>query len=972
MCSIPSSSQDPQPLKLLIQTGCLLLLFGFIFVSHIGNSASAEISDTVNPSTSQDYFRVPINLESEALSSTSIRLAWDAIDTAVNDAIIIRYSVGTIRMGRFTPPTGGYDSVSCLVSDTAAVITGLIPDTRYCFVLQTTRGSLRSLIAVDSREFCTTFPAGNQSVPPNSIVIDTIYFDSIAGSFRVSWCIDPADLDQENLQVAFTYGFTNYPDAPEDHHLINQNTSCIDTSIQLYPMLFDTLYYCALWLRSDGGSWREPTVDSRDTVRIPEPFRQVLPSLYSIPAYDTLTVFNGSILLWKKENPTETTGSDTVEVFMPDTTPEGMIIVGRPFFYRSAHRLLPVTIGIRIDSLPAGKTLDNVLIYTYFAGIPSVCYGTETDSERRMVHVETENIDRPFIAMIDTVPPRVEILSDTGSLVFCGGEMKDSIRIHDNIANVRWAYHYGSGDRIPPLRQENGSYRTGNQIQLSVSQTVSAICSEAGLRASLIVTDGNNYGTIDMSRSVRREQSDAFITEENVWVPVYATAVLDYTSGDSLLDRLPCVDSIGYDKRFVRLYRWMNYEGNSAHGDKWVEYNPGKDRLRAFFTLDPGRLFWLKTRGNIPVHLGSSHTLSLRDTFGIELPPQQWTDFGMPYRFAVRLEEILSASGGGSEQIQFYRWTRDSISRRYMLEPLYVPGMSDHIDRSATLGYLPKGGYSLYNNSTQPVLLRIPPVAPTMAKPLTKAVARTDRSLWSGKFVACSNEGVRLPVVYFGYSPNVRQGAFPVAPSFALFRLSVFDRKTGRHSGHVIDNTTQEGLIKELVIRNVSDSVQTIRYHFERTGNFPEHYSISCFDAAQMWFDSIGALTIPPKSRLSRWVVVGDADYTRSFINAIKPMRFFLDALYPNPARYFVNIRYHVPFGTQERIRISIFSLSGKRIRTWRNDDPLSAGSHTTVWNGKDCSGKTVAAGIYIVRLTVISPRNGNIRQFNQQVTWMR
>ena len=47
---------------------------------------------------------------------------------------------------------------------------------------------------------------------------------------------------------------------------------------------------------------------------------------------------------------------------------------------------------------------------------------------------------------------------------------------------------------------------------------------------------------------------------------------------------------------------------------------------------------------------------------------------------------------------------------------------------------------------------------------------------------------------------------------------------------------------------------------------------------------------------------------------------------------------------------LEIFDVRGRHVRTLV-DGRLEAGQHTPVWDGRDDTGRTVAAGVYFVRL---------------------
>jgi hypothetical protein len=70
----------------------------------------------------------------------------------------------------------------------------------------------------------------------------------------------------------------------------------------------------------------------------------------------------------------------------------------------------------------------------------------------------------------------------------------------------------------------------------------------------------------------------------------------------------------------------------------------------------------------------------------------------------------------------------------------------------------------------------------------------------------------------------------------------------------------------------------------------------------------------------------------------------------PNPIRQSTVIRFAIP--REGHVRLEIFDISGKKVRTLI-DHNEPAGRHSRVWDGRDGSGESVAAGIYFYRLSM-------------------
>ena len=83
---------------------------------------------------------------------------------------------------------------------------------------------------------------------------------------------------------------------------------------------------------------------------------------------------------------------------------------------------------------------------------------------------------------------------------------------------------------------------------------------------------------------------------------------------------------------------------------------------------------------------------------------------------------------------------------------------------------------------------------------------------------------------------------------------------------------------------------------------------------------------------------------------SVLPARFALGPNYPNPFNPSTIIPYQLAASSQ--VRLEVFNLLGQRIATLV-DEVRPAGFHTATWHAVDGSGRAVAAGVYIYRMTV-------------------
>ena len=77
---------------------------------------------------------------------------------------------------------------------------------------------------------------------------------------------------------------------------------------------------------------------------------------------------------------------------------------------------------------------------------------------------------------------------------------------------------------------------------------------------------------------------------------------------------------------------------------------------------------------------------------------------------------------------------------------------------------------------------------------------------------------------------------------------------------------------------------------------------------------------------------------------------------YPNPFNPSTKISYTLPVAGA--VTLHVFNLLGQQVATLVNG-PMTAGTHETVWDGRDAAGRVVASGIYLYRIEVKGPDGG-------------
>lgn len=83
------------------------------------------------------------------------------------------------------------------------------------------------------------------------------------------------------------------------------------------------------------------------------------------------------------------------------------------------------------------------------------------------------------------------------------------------------------------------------------------------------------------------------------------------------------------------------------------------------------------------------------------------------------------------------------------------------------------------------------------------------------------------------------------------------------------------------------------------------------------------------------------------------PAQFTLEQNYPNPFNPTTNIEFQIPPGGRSAfgsVELKVYDINGRLVKTLLNE-PLSAGFHSVVWNGKNDNGQRVASGLYFYQL---------------------
>jgi hypothetical protein len=81
----------------------------------------------------------------------------------------------------------------------------------------------------------------------------------------------------------------------------------------------------------------------------------------------------------------------------------------------------------------------------------------------------------------------------------------------------------------------------------------------------------------------------------------------------------------------------------------------------------------------------------------------------------------------------------------------------------------------------------------------------------------------------------------------------------------------------------------------------------------------------------------------------VNPYEYALHDNFPNPFNPETQIRFSL--GGRENVKLVIYDIMGRQVRTLINGDSFNSGFHVLNWNGRDNLGEKVATGMYIYRI---------------------
>jgi hypothetical protein len=311
--------------------------------------------------------------------------------------------------------------------------------------------------------------------------------------------------------------------------------------------------------------------------------------------------------------------------------------------------------------------------------------------------------------------------------------------------------------------------------------------------------------------------------------------------------------------------------------------------------------------------------------------------------------------------------------------PRYIRGIPvDTVNNLARAMEWTKAGFAVYNPTPDTITLCVPALPTALSKiGMPKTAKKQSDGGWAVAVAARSEEAGVLSPVYCGYTKEGGSGVsyYPVSPSFTDAYVGVVDEGAKRVWGHAVTHTmTGGGCAYLLAFCNGSTSPKRISYHLENLGKLPSSMAAGIYNAEAGKYEDMSegdaAISVGAGSKEYRWLLVGSAEYLAK-AGVIAPWaKLAFVGTYPNPFNRYVHIRYSLPYDGVNGVKFGVYDMRGKRV--WQREirDIRRYGMCETVWDGRQADGRSIASGVYIIRMTAMNNQNRSA-VFEQKMTFI-
>ena len=401
-------------------------------------------------------------------------------------------------------------------------------------------------------------------------------------------------------------------------------------------------------------------------------------------------------------------------------------------------------------------------------------------------------------------------------------------------------------------------------------------------------------------------------------------------SNFSILDVLKDLGSI--DKTKWRLYgRWT--------GTQYLEFPTAN-----FLSFKRGEGYWLITKGEHTISLGSASLSSAQEFYPIKLD-SGYNLIGNPFPYRV---SWATSQRPGTDSVEAWLWMFNGTG--FQKETNVMEPFTGYFLKSLKSG----------------VTVRINPTEVTSPGSLPKA-ATVARSLSPGEWqfqIKASNTVARDDDNFAGVLQSATDewdvqdfSEPPPAPTDYLmlsFNHRAWRSYPGRYAGDY-QSIHQEGNFWDFDVASAKAEA-SVNLAFEKMGSVPAGFEVYLVDmSTERVIDlhssvAYGFTMKKNEPARSFRLVVGTKKYVEQNTNGIPivPLDYLLEQNFPNPFNPATEIRFTL--GHSAQVQLEVFDLLGRKVRTLLNDvRPI--GAYAVDWDGTSDSGMKAASGIYFYRI---------------------
>jgi hypothetical protein len=206
--------------------------------------------------------------------------------------------------------------------------------------------------------------------------------------------------------------------------------------------------------------------------------------------------------------------------------------------------------------------------------------------------------------------------------------------------------------------------------------------------------------------------------------------------------------------------------------------------------------------------------------------------------------------------------------------------------------------------------------------------------------------------------------------------VNVYDRESGKRYDHELYHRPLDGgYCFDLLFGNRTRKRAGVSWEIEGVEDLPPGLVAKVYDPADGSLRDASEMQhvrLSAESSTLRKLLVGRAGYHEGFVADLRPLKFALLDVSPNPFRRGVQIRFTVPRRGVERMVCTVVDPRGREV--WRRElgEQLTAGLNAVWWNGTTTEGEALSSGMYVVRITALDERDQRVRSRRIRVMLMR